>query len=171
MATMAAVRVRPIPRLIPYASAILFFTVVPLATAQEADITDCDESQSASLREAARQAVQKHQYEQAALQFRRAYETCPQQSALLLELSDAQAHGRHFPEAIRTAQQFLDRQRGSVPGMLALANAYFMAQHFEEARQEVALVLKADPSQSAALKLKGNIEYLVGEFDHAEDTD
>jgi tetratricopeptide (TPR) repeat protein len=151
--------------------ALLFLlALASLAEAQESDIPVCDESRSANLREEARRTVQKRQYEQAAVQFRQAFEACPYHSTLLLELSEAQAHARHFPEAIQSAQQFLERQRGSVPGMLALANAYFMAQRFDEARQEAALVLKADPAQPAALKLKGNIEYLVGEFDHAEGT-
>src|SRR6266851_9006108 len=145
MATMAAGRAKLLSRLIPYACALLFLGLAPLAAAQESEIATCDDSRSASLRDEARRAFQKRQYAEAALQFRQAFEACPLQSALLLELSEAQAHSRHFPEAIRAAQQFLDRQRGSVPGMLALANAYFMAQRFDEARQETALVLKADP--------------------------
>ena len=169
MATMAAARAKPLSRLIPYAS-ILFLALAALAAAQESDRPSCDESRGAGLREEARRSVQKRQFEQAVLQFRQAFEACPQQSAVLLELSDAQAHGRHFQEAIRTAQQFLETQHGSISGRLALANAYFMAQRFDEARREAALVLKSDPAQSTALKLKGNIEYLVGEFDRAEDT-
>ncbi len=169
MATVAGGRARPLPR--PITCACLFICLVPLPfAAQESEANSCDESRSASLREEARRAVQKRQFDEAALQFRQAFEACPRQNSLLLELSDAQAHGRHFTEAIRTAQQFLAGQRGSVPGMLALANAYFMAQRFEEARQQAALVLKADPFQPAALKLKGNIEYLVGEFEQAENT-
>jgi len=167
---MAAGRAKPLSRLIPYACILLFLSLASLAAAQESGIATCDDSRSASLRDEARQAFQKRRYEQAALQFRQAFEACPRQSALLLELSDAQAHGRHLPEAIRASQQFLESQPGSMPGRLALANAYFMAQRFDEARQEIALVLKADPVQPAALKLRGNIEYLVGEFDHAEDT-
>ncbi|PYT32981.1 MAG: hypothetical protein DMG58_09040 [Acidobacteria bacterium] len=170
MATMAAGRAKSPSRLIRYACALIFFGLAPLAAAQESEIATCDDSRSASLRDEARRAFQKRQYEQAAVQFRQAFGACPRQSALLLELSEAQARARHFPEAIRTAQQFLESQHGSIPGRLALANAYFMAQCFEEARQQAALVLKADPAQPAALKLRGNIEYLVGEFDHAEDT-
>src|SRR5690242_4776083 len=170
MATMAAGRAKPLSRWIPYVRIPLFLALALSAAAQESDLPACDESRSASLREEARRAVLKRQFEQAAVQFHQAFEACPQQNAVLLELSGAQAHGRHFPEAIRSAQQFLERQRGSIPGMLALANAYFMAQRFDEARQEAVLILKADPTQPAALKLKGNIEYLVGEFDHAEDT-
>jgi tetratricopeptide (TPR) repeat protein len=133
-------------------------------------MASCEDFRSNRLREKARQSVQKRQYEEAVLQFLQAFEACPYHSTLLLELSDAQAHAGHFTQAIQNAQNFLFNQRGSAPGMLALANAYFMAQRFDEARQQVALVLKADTSQPAALKLRGNIEYLVGEFDHAEDT-
>src|SRR5580765_7096497 len=106
MATMAAGRAKPLSPLIPYACILFFLALAPLAAAQESEIPACDDSRSASLHEEARGAFQKRQYEQAALQFRQAFEACPQQSALLLELSEAQAHARQFPQAIRTAQQF-----------------------------------------------------------------
>jgi tetratricopeptide (TPR) repeat protein len=130
----------------------------------------CDLAQSNWLRENARQAVQKRQYDQAARQFRQAYEACPTQSAVQLELSEALTHQRDFEGAIRAAQTFLAAEPNSVAGTLGLANAYFMAQRFNEARRLAERTLKLQPGQPIALKLKGNIEYLMGEFDHAEDT-
>ncbi len=149
---------------------LLLLALAPLTAAQEPTAGPCDSVRSTSFRESAREALQKHQFNHAAQQFQQAFDACPNQPAVLLELSEAQARRRDFPQAIRAAQQFLEREPGSVPGRLALANAYFMAQRFDEARQQVALVLQADPAHAAALKLRGNIEYLVGEFDHAEDT-
>src|SRR5260370_5077480 len=131
MATMAAARAEPRTRLIPYAC-ILFLGPAWFATAQESDIPSCDESRSTSLREEARRALQKRQYDQAAGQFRQAFEACPQQTAVLLELSDAQAHGRHFPEGIRAAQQFLCPERGPGHGAPTLADAYTMGPRFGE---------------------------------------
>jgi tetratricopeptide (TPR) repeat protein len=103
-------------------------------------------------------------------EFERALDSCPKQRGILLDLSQAYAHNRNFPPAIRVAQQFLESEPDSIPGRLTLANAYFMAQRFPESRAECERVLKLDSNEPAALKLKGNIEYLTGDFEHAEST-
>jgi tetratricopeptide (TPR) repeat protein len=141
-----------------------------LQAAQQTPGGSCDRAHSGSLRGSARQAVQNRQYDQAADQFQQAYEACPTQSAVLLELSEAHTHRRDFDGAIRAVQAFLEAEPNSVAGTLILANAYFMAQRFQEARRQAEQALKLQPSHPTALKLKGNIEYLLGEFDHAEDT-
>ena len=51
-----------------------------------------------------------------------------------------------------------------------LANAYFMGQRFHEARITAMLVIKAEPGNSMALKIKGNAEYLSGEANAAINT-
>lgn len=140
------------------------------AAAQESAGVPCDLLNSSSLRNSAQSALEKHQYNVAVRQFQQALDACPTQRGILLELSQAQAGNRDFPQAIRAAQQFLESEPSSVRGRLALANAYFMAQRFPEARAECGQVLKLDPHESTALKLKGNIEYLMGEFEHAEST-
>jgi tetratricopeptide (TPR) repeat protein len=117
----------------------------------------CDLLNSSSLRKNAVTALEKRQYGVAVTDFRQALDACPKQRTILLELSEAYARNRDFPRAIRAAQEFLESEANSIPGGLALANAYFMAQ-------------KLVPNDSAALKLKGNIEYLVGEYDHSENT-
>jgi tetratricopeptide (TPR) repeat protein len=152
------------------ADLLSFLLFLPFAVGQEGPETACDLTSSAALRGSAREATQKHQYDQAAHQFQQALAACPNQRAILLELSDAQAHRRDFTESIRTAEQFLKGEPNSVAGRLALANAYFMAQRFPEARAEAELALKLEPGQPTALKLKGNIEYLLGEFEPAKDT-
>ena len=151
-------------------TALLAILAWSLQGGQQAPAGSCDLAQSDSLRDSARRAVTKGQYDQAAHQFQQAYEACPEQHAVLLELSEALARRRDFDGAIRAAQALLGAEPNSVAGTLALANAYFMAQRFNEARPLADRTLKLQPGQPTALKLKGNIEYLLGEFDHAEDT-
>jgi len=54
-----------------------------------------------------------------------------------------------------------------VDDQLALANAYFMAQRPQDALREAEAVLKVDPAQAFALKLKSRVEYLSGDRDNA----
>jgi tetratricopeptide (TPR) repeat protein len=148
----------------------LFLIFLPFAAAQESAETTCDLAGSAALRANAREAIQKRKYDQAARLFQQALAACPNERAILLELSDAQAHRRDFPESIRAVEQFLKSEPNSIAGRLAVANAYFMAQRFSEARAAADQALKLEPGQPTALKLKGNIEYLLGEFEPAKDT-
>jgi tetratricopeptide (TPR) repeat protein len=145
-------------------------TAVPAAAQGPAVDVTCDLINSLSLRNNALAALEKREYDVAVREFQRAWEACPKQAAILLELSQAYAHNREFPHAIRAAQQFLEAQPESIPGRLALANAYFMAQRLPEAQAECERVLKIDSYEPAALKMKGNIQYLNGEFEHAEST-
>jgi tetratricopeptide (TPR) repeat protein len=139
-------------------------------TAQEPVDASCDLPGSSSLRKSGLSALEKHQYSVAVSDFKRALDTCPKQREILLDLSQAYAHNRDFPPAIRVAQQFLESEPDSIPGRLTLANAYFMAQRFPESRAECERVLKLDSNEPGALKLEGNIEYLSGDFEHAEST-
>lgn len=139
---------------------------IPSQTASE----PCNLMESTSLRASGRTVFEKHQYDQAAEQFQRAFDACPAQYSVLLDLSEAQSHRRNFSAAIAAAQQFLQLEPNSVDGSLALGNAYFMAQKFKEARAQAEHALQLEPGQPTALKLKGNVEYLLGEFDPAEDT-
>src|SRR5271154_6418969 len=63
-------------------------------------------------------ALEKHQYSEAANEFERALDVCPTHRAILLELSEAYAHNRDFPSAIRAAGTFLESEPNSVPGTL-----------------------------------------------------
>jgi tetratricopeptide (TPR) repeat protein len=80
----------------------------------------------------------------------------------LLELSRTYARKRDFDRAISTAQEYLKTDPASVPGRLALANAYFMAQRLTEARELALQIVRTEPGQATALKIKGNAEYLLG---------
>jgi protein O-GlcNAc transferase len=130
----------------------------------------CDLVTSSSLRTNGLGALDRHQYSAAAVEFQRALDVCPEQRVILLDLSQAHARARNFPEAIRVAQRFLEEEPNSIAGRLALANAYFMAQRFPEARAAYERVLKLDPNEPSALKLKGNVEYLMGDYPQSENT-
>jgi tetratricopeptide (TPR) repeat protein len=51
--------------------------------------------------------------------------------------------------------------------LLELGNAYFMWQHFRQAKEMALKVLRLDPRNAAALEMKGNSEYLEGDSDAA----
>lgn len=142
--------------------------VAVLARAQDGQ--PCDLARSMSLEQSGHAAFEQRQYDTAVPQLQSAFDACPSQRGILLELAEAQTYRRDFEQAIRTLNQFLEPDPSSVPGRLALANVYFMAQRFDEAREETARVLRLEPAQPTALKLKGNIEYLVGSFEDAEST-
>lgn len=130
----------------------------------------CDFQGSAAAHKDAAAAMEKRDYGLAARDFQQAFDACPAHRALLLDVAQAQARNRDFPSAVHAAQQFLASEPGSIPGRLALANVYFMAQRFAETRAECQQVLQAEPGEPTALKLLGNIQYLAGEYDGAENT-
>ena len=47
--------------------------------------------------------------------------------------------------------------------LLELANAYFMGQHFRQAKDVALQILRVDSGNAAALEIKGNSEYLEGD--------
>jgi tetratricopeptide (TPR) repeat protein len=141
-----------------------------LVLGASACFAQCDFVASSELRASAAAALDRHQYSTAAAEFQRALDACPEQRILLLDLSQARARAREFPQAIRAAQAFLEAEPNSMAGRLALANAYFMAQRFSEARAEYERVLKLDAAEPSALKLKGNTEYLMGDYLQSENT-
>lgn len=148
---------------------------VPIATlvfllrvgAQQPAAAPCDLVRSTTERQSGIEAMERKEYGAAAAQFRKAFDACPTQHSVLLELSDANARRREFQQAIAAAQQYVELEPNSAAGRLTLGNAYFMAQRFPEALKEAEAVLKTEPGQAAALKLKGNAEYLSGRLDDA----
>lgn len=127
----------------------------------------CNLLRSEDQRHAGLEALRDSRYAAAAKAFQEAFDACPSQHAILLELSRVDLQLKDFPGAIRNAQRFLELEPASVDGRLVLANAYFMAQRPQDALQEAEAVLKVDPAQAAALKLKGNVAYLSGNLDSA----
>ncbi|MGE5648221.1 MAG: tetratricopeptide repeat protein [Acidobacteriota bacterium] len=146
---------------------MLSFAIAALALFQVAEAPPCDLLRSSTERRSGLDALQNKQYAAAAERLRVAFDACPAQRTILLELSMANTYKRDFPQAITAARQFLEMEPGSMEGRLALANAYFMAQRLPDSLREAEMILKADPGHAAALKLKGNIEYLSGRLDDA----
>lgn len=141
---------------------VMLLAVAP-ALAEEA----CDLLRSSEYERDGHAALEKKQYAAAAGDLQRAFDACPRLHGLLLELSQANAQRKEFGLAIQAALRYVELEPSSVPGKLALANAYFLAQRLPEALDQAEGVLKIDPGQPAALKLKGNIEYLLGRLDPA----
>lgn len=133
-----------------------------LLSSQEAEQA-CEAASSASLRQQGRDAVNQKHYDIAVQRFESAYAVCPRDSAVLVELSEAQTLKRDFDGAISSAQRYLKGNANAVPGMVALANAYFMAQRFQQARDVATEALRTDSANIAALEIKGNAEYLLGD--------
>jgi tetratricopeptide (TPR) repeat protein len=88
----------------------------------------------------------------------------------LLDLSRTYTSKRDFGRAISAAQEYLKQDPNSVPGKVALANAYFMAQRFTEAKQVALDILHSEPGNGPALEIKGNAEYLLGDVTSAINT-
>jgi tetratricopeptide (TPR) repeat protein len=143
--------------------------VVP-AEAHQTGREVCDRARSSLLRQSGREAFNKHHYEGAARTFSEALQACPDERDILLEISEAQARLRQFDLAIGSVRQFLRDEPASGPGRVGLANIYLMAQRFSEAKREAEDILKKDPGEPAALKIKANAEYLLGNTDTAERT-
>ncbi|MFN7994115.1 MAG: tetratricopeptide repeat protein [Bryobacteraceae bacterium] len=142
-------------------AALLIFALLRMLPAQQTAVP-CDLLRSSSLQDQARQGLSNKSYAAAAHAFQDAFDACPTMHPLLLEASRAAGAARDYPLAIRAARQFSGLEPNSVEGRIAVANAYFMAQQFPDALQWAEQALKSDASEPAALKLKGNIEYLMG---------
>src|SRR5207302_616746 len=64
--------------------------------------------------------------------------------------------------AIRSVPDVLEDVPASVPARLALADAYLMAARLADAKSQAEDILKPRPGRPAALKIKPNAEYLLG---------
>ncbi len=149
---------------------LLVLQIAPLAPASGQLSPDaiCDSVHSLALRQSARDAFDKHEYEAAARDFSEAFHECPAQRDILIELSQAQARLRQFDLAIRSIREFLEQQPASTPAQLALANVYLMAQRLAEAKREAEGILSKEPQNLAAMKIEANAEYLLGNVGAAE---
>jgi tetratricopeptide (TPR) repeat protein len=77
---------------------------------------------------------------------------------------------RHFDAAHAKFADAIKACPGNKDLPLERANALFMARRFAEARTASQEILHADRRNSAALKIKANSEYLLGEFEQAVST-
>ncbi len=130
----------------------------------------CHTADSSALAEQARRSLEQKKYEAASGEFQRAFDTCPQQRVLLLELARALTLARRFDDAARAAKEFLSVQPGSEQALLVLANIHFMRQQFAECQSVANRVLATNRKNVAALKLKANAQYLGGEEPAAVET-
>lgn len=130
----------------------------------------CDLDHSKVAEQSGQRAFDSNHFAEAAMSFQEAFDLCPSRHSILLQLSEANVRRREFGLAIGAARTFIELEPASADGELALANAYFTAQRLPEALREVEVVLKSQPSEPTALKLKGNIEYLLGHSEQAFET-
>ena len=63
------------------------------------------------------------------------------------------------------AQQRSSEDGASIADRLGQANSYFKAARLSEAKEVAEQVLRTDPGNATALKIKGNAEYLLGHVD------
>ncbi len=141
---------------------------IALETPRASAPLPCNQERSDQFAARARAALSGGDPGMAAGLFRQAYEACPSNRVLLLEEARALTGQRKFDEAIETANEFLNEEPGSVPGLLVLANALFMDQQWEKCGEILDKVLALQPDNTTALLLKGNNEYFLGNTGAAE---
>lgn len=91
------------------------------------------------------------------------------QAALEQSARDAMQK-RDYDVAIQKFQAFYSACPDKPAILLELGNAYFMGQHFQQARNVALRVLQVDPGNAVALEIKANCEYLEGDTKAAIDT-
>ena len=140
------------------------------AMAVQAQDRPCNRGSSDLLESEGLSAMRARDYPLAQSRFTEAFDACPENPSILLELAQAQVSGRNFDGAIRTSKQYLASNPSSTSGRLALANAYLMALRLKEALAEADSILRDHPLDSAALKIKANAAYLSNDVETAKAT-
>jgi tetratricopeptide (TPR) repeat protein len=77
---------------------------------------------------------------------------------------------RQFDVAAQRFQAALSACPSDRALQLELGNAYFMGQHFKQAKDIAQAVLRTDPGNAPALEIEANSEYLLGDSSAAIDT-
>src|ERR1041384_244216 len=80
-----------------------------------------------------------------------------------MQSRDYQGAARHFSEALGACPT-----NGSL--RIDLAQAYLMSQQIKDALAETEIILRAQPDEVTALKIRGNAAYLLGDLAIAKDT-
>jgi tetratricopeptide (TPR) repeat protein len=140
------------------------------ALAVQAQDRPCNRSSSDLLENEGLGAMRARDYPLAQSRFTEAFDACPENPSILLELAQAQVSARNFDGAIRTSKQYLASNPTSTAGRVALANAYLMALKLKEALDEAELILRQHPSEPLALKIKANAAYLLTDVETAKAT-
>ena len=126
----------------------------------------CDSMASGQLAGRARQPVTAPG--EAASLLVEAHGACPERVVLLLEAAHLLARSGEFGRALEIAEEFRQRDGGSVAGMLAVGEIQLKAQLFEDASRTASEVLRHDTGNPTAMKLKGNATYFLGSAEEAE---
>jgi tetratricopeptide (TPR) repeat protein len=140
----------------------MLFAVL-LAMAAQVQDAKCDVLREAALQEEARNATSARQFALAAKRWEEVITACPANSSALFALAEVRAAAKEYDAAIRAAIRYLEREPASVPGRILLAGAYLMARQPKEALAESERMLKKHSAEPAALKIKGNSAYLLGD--------
>ncbi len=99
-----------------------------------------------------------------------AHDTCDNIAAATLAAQARTAVAqRDFPSAIERAKSAAAACPGDVAIRLQLANTYFVAQRWSDAKAMAREVLRDAPGQPGALKIEANVDYLLGDFNSAQD--
>jgi tetratricopeptide (TPR) repeat protein len=130
----------------------------------------CDRSAFDPLERKGLDAMEAREYPLAEQRFREAFKVCPEKRSILLNLAQAQVSGRNFDDAVRTAKLYLASDSKSTTGRVMLANAYLMSLRLKDALAAANVILQDHPDEAAALKIRANAEYLLGEVGTAKDT-
>jgi tetratricopeptide (TPR) repeat protein len=136
----------------------LFTAVCLRQESKSGALLDCDEFRSAQLAAQGREAMAANHPERAVSFFRQAYDTCPVERRMLLELSRAHTTEREFPEAITAAQDFLRVEPNSTPGRA------------EDARKWLERAVALDSNYPDALYALGQLCMRAGQKEKAAET-
>src|SRR5881227_3480476 len=99
-----------------------FLLMLTAAMAVQAQDRPCNRSSSELLESEGAAAMRAHEYPLAQKRFAEAFDACPENPSVLLELAQAQVSGRNFDGAIRTSRQYLASNPASTAGRMTLAN-------------------------------------------------
>ncbi len=103
----------------------------------------------------------------AAMQFRAAYNCCPQNGGLLLETANALFMARRFADAKKTCADILAGDPNNAPAMKIKGNAEYFLGAFEEAISTFITLLDRHPSDEEGAYMLGRIYYQEGRTEQA----
>ncbi len=128
----------------------------------------CDAAGKASgLEQAARNAMQKREFEVAISQFQAASSACAGNVAILLELGNAYFMGQHIRQAKNVALQVLQTDPGNAPALEMKANSDYLLGDASGAISTFIDLLERYPENHDAAYMLGRIYYQEGAIDQA----
>ena len=137
-----------------------------LGAADAAKGGKCDSVAVRSLTDRARQpATAAHE---AARLLREAHRACPGEGGLLLEAAGLLATASDYVGSLELVERVLAESPALIEALLVKANTQLMAQRFQAAAESASSVLSHHGDHPAALKIKGNATYFLGDERAAE---